>query len=79
MDLYYYLYLGSLILALTAAFFLSRRRQKAEKRQISNICIGAIRVTHEGRNMLIVRKEDGSFEMLEEEPTRKQCLADSQP
>ena len=78
MDLYYYLFPGVLIFGLAAAFFLSRRGQKAGKQLIPNICIGAIRVTREGRNMLIVRKEDGSFEMLEEEPVRRQCLVDSQ-
>jgi hypothetical protein len=73
MSLYYYVFPGALIFAL-AAFFLSRRRRKPEKNPAPNICIGAIRVTREGRNMLIVRKEDGSFEMLEEESVRKKCL-----
>jgi hypothetical protein len=81
MDVYYYLYLGALILALAAAFYISKSksRPKAGKAQIPNICIGAIRVTREGRNMLIIRKDDGSFEMVEEEHARKQCTIDSPP
>jgi len=74
MDLYYYLCLGGLVLAPAAAFLLSKKGRRPEEKRITNICMGAIRVTREGRDMLIVRKEDGSFEMIEEEPARKQCL-----
>ena len=76
MDLYCYLSLGALLPALAAAFYLSGRRRKTEKNQIPDICMGAIRVTRDGRNMLIVRKEDGSFEMIEEQPSRNRRPAD---
>lgn len=73
MSPYYYLFAGALIFGAVVAIFLFRRRPKAAQKPIPSICIGAIRVTREGRNMLIVRKEDGSFEMLEEESVRNQC------
>ncbi len=79
MVLYGFLFAGALLLALAAAFVLPILRRQSEKKVIPNVCIGAIRVTREGRNMLIVRKEDGSFEMLDEEPVRRQCLAEGQP
>jgi len=78
MVLYYCLFAGAFVMALAAGFLLFSLRRKAEKKIIPNVCIGAIRVTREGRNMLIVRKEDGSFEMVDEEPVRKQCLAEAQ-
>jgi hypothetical protein len=81
MDVCYYLYPGALILALAAALYLSKSksRLKAEPKQVPNICFGAIRVTRHGRNMLIIRKEDGSFEMVEEESARRECVIDPPP
>ncbi|MHC1729463.1 MAG: hypothetical protein AB9866_26250 [Syntrophobacteraceae bacterium] len=74
MDQFHYLYLVVLIPALVAAFFIARTKVKAKGKKAPEISIGAIRVTHQGRDMLIIRKEDGSFEMHEEQKIRKQCV-----
>lgn len=77
MGLYYYLCTGVPVIALAVGFFVSRRKHKEAKKAVANICFGAVRVTRGGRNMLIVRKEDGSFEMLEEEQARKGHTVDA--
>ncbi len=75
MDQFSFIYLIGLIPAFAAAaFILVRLRSRARINKLPEFCIGAIRVTREGRDMLIIRKEDGSFEMLEEEKARKQCV-----
>lgn len=74
MEQFHYLYLVVLIPALIGAWFLARTRMKSKGNKVPEICIGAIRVTREGRDMLIIRKEDGSFEMHEEQKIRKQCV-----
>lgn len=72
MDVSYYLFLGAAILILAATFLVNRLRGKDDRKKIPESYFGAIRVTgHDGRDMLIVRKEDGSFEMLDEEKVRK--------
>ncbi len=74
MDQFSFLYLIALIPAFLAVFLLVRARSRARIRKLPGFCFGAIRVTdRQGRDMLIVRKGDGSFEMLEEEKIRKQC------
>ena len=74
MDSPFLFCLAGLILILVAAFFVTRLKLKASRKKIPDICVGAIRVTDlQGRDMLIIRKEDGSFEMLEEHIIRKQC------
>ncbi len=66
--------LAGLILIFLATFYITRLKLKASRKNIPEICLGAIRVTdQQGRDMLIVRKEDGSFEMLEEHKIRRQC------
>ena len=77
MLLYFCLFLGVSILVAAFLFCIFKLRPHKAKSDVPNTCMGAIRVTHEGRNMLIIRKDDGSFEMLEEEPLRKQCIADA--
>lgn len=79
MNLLFLTCLIAVILAIGAGlsfyFFRAKSRAKAE---IPEICMGAIRVTdRQGRDMLIIRKDDGSFEMHEEHKIRKQCLADT--
>ena len=72
MDISYYLFLGAVILVLAATFLVIRPRGKDNRKKIPDAYFGAIRVTgRDGRDMLIVRKEDGSFEMVEEEKVRK--------
>ncbi|MEM5787201.1 MAG: hypothetical protein AAGU11_07765 [Syntrophobacteraceae bacterium] len=72
MDATYYLYLGAAVIALAAAFYFIRPRTKDERKQIPETYFGAVRVTNQqGKDMLIVRKDDGSFEMVEEEKVRR--------
>ncbi len=75
MDYLLYFGLAAMIVVLAAGFRLwSKTRAKAVK--IPDVCMGAIRVTdRDGRDMLIIRKEDGSFEMHEEQKIRKQCVS----
>ncbi len=74
MDFQFFFYLAGLILIFIATFFIARLKLKASRKKIPEICMGAIRVTdQQGRDMLIVRKQDGSFEMLEEHIIRRQC------
>ncbi len=76
MDQVFYFYLIGTIAAFVAAgFMLARLKPKTNIKQLPEFCIGAIRVTdRQGRDMLIVKKEDGSFEMIEEQKVRKQCV-----
>ena len=76
MDQVFYFYLIGTIAAFVAAgFILARLKPKTNIKQLPEFCIGAIRVTdRQGRDMLIVKKEDGSFEMIEEQKVRKQCV-----
>ena len=60
---------------MAAGVMLVRLKPKTNLKKLPEFCIGAIRVTdRQGRDMLIVRKEDGSFEMIEEQKVRKQCV-----
>ncbi len=75
MDSYSFFYVAGLLLILVVAFYLIRLKLKASRKNVPEICLGAIRVTdQQGRDMLIVRKDDGSFEMHEEHIIRKQCV-----
>jgi len=67
-----YLFLIGLIAAFVAAgLIFDRLKPKSGGKQLPQSCIGAIRVTdRQGRDMLIIRKEDGSFEMHEEQKIR---------
>ncbi len=74
MDRLFYVYIAGLIAVLgAAAFILARLKLKTNEKKPPEVYIGAIRVTdRQGRDMLIIRKEDGSFEMHEEQKIRKQ-------
>ncbi len=63
-----------LILAFAAAVIVvMKRRSKTRVKGLPESYKGAIRFTDgQGRDMLIVRKEDGSFEMQEERKARGQ-------
>ncbi len=75
MNLLFLACLIAVILAVGMGLYFFRARSGA-KTEIPEICMGAIRVTdRQGRDMLIIRKDDGSFEMHEEQKIRKQCLA----
>ncbi len=76
MDQFFYLYfVGTIAVFVAAGFILAKLRPKTNINKLPEFCIGAIRVTdRQGRDMLIIRKEDGSFEMLEEKKVRKQCV-----
>lgn len=75
MDQFLYAYIIGLIAVCAAsAFVLFRLKFKTKAKALPAFCMGAIRVTdRQGRDMLIIRKDDGSFEMLEEKQIRKQC------
>lgn len=71
MDIALYVCLGAAIIALATTFFMTRLRVRDNRKKIPESYFGAIRVTsRDGRDMLIVRKEDGSFEMVEEDKVR---------
>ncbi|MGA2027980.1 MAG: hypothetical protein ABSH17_13080 [Syntrophobacteraceae bacterium] len=74
MDQFFYLFLIGIIAAFVAAgLIFARLKPKTGVKQLPQSCIGAIRVTdRQGRDMLIMRKEDGSFEMHEEQKLRNQ-------
>ena len=76
MDQLFYAYIAGLIaVVLAASFILARLKLKTNAKKLPEFCIGAIRVTdRQGRDMLIIRKDDGSFEMHEEQEIRKQCV-----
>jgi hypothetical protein len=77
MDQSLYLCIVGLMAALAvAAFILFRVMSKSKEKTPPQLLMGAIRVTdREGRDMLIIRKEDGSFEMHEEQEIRKRCAS----
>ncbi len=76
MGQFFYLCLvGIVAVFVAAAFIFARLKPKTEAKKLPEFCMGAIRVTdRQGRDMLIIRKEDGSFEMHEEQKIRKQCV-----
>ena len=78
MDQFLYLCLiGLMVAALAAApIILFKLKSRAKAKTPPEFLMGAIRVTdRQGRDMLIVRKDDGSFEMHEEHKIRKQCVS----
>lgn len=76
MDQFLHLYFIGIIVAFVAAGIIyARLKPKTPAKKLPEFRIGAIRVTdRQGRDMLIIRKEDGSFEMHEEQKIRNQCL-----
>ncbi|MGA2731775.1 MAG: hypothetical protein ABSG35_04080 [Syntrophobacteraceae bacterium] len=72
MNQFFYLFLIGIIAAFVAAgLIFARLKPKTNVKKLPQSCIGAIRVTdRQGRDMLIIRKEDGSFEMHEEQKIR---------
>jgi hypothetical protein len=59
-----------------AAIILFKLKSRTKATTPPEFLMGAIRVTdRQGRDMLIIRKEDGSFEMHEEHKIRKQCVS----
>jgi hypothetical protein len=76
MDQFFYLCLTGVIAASVAAYLIfAGLKPKRNVKKLPEFCIGAIRVTdRQGRDMLIIRKEDGSFEMHEEQKIRNQCV-----
>jgi hypothetical protein len=75
-DQFFYLFLIGIIAAFVAAgLIFARLKPKTYVNKPQEFCIGAIRVTdRQGRDMLIIRKEDGSFEMHEEQKIRNPCV-----
>ncbi|MEN6441798.1 MAG: hypothetical protein ABFD97_24815 [Syntrophobacter sp.] len=72
MEIAYYFCLAVVVLLLVAIFLFKKSKGGEEKKKIPETYFGAIRVTdREGRDMLIVRKGDGSFDMVEEEKVKK--------
>ncbi|MGA2935620.1 MAG: hypothetical protein ABSF52_00765 [Syntrophobacteraceae bacterium] len=76
MDQFLYFCLIGIIAAFVAAgLIFARLKPKTHVKKLPEFCIGAIRVTdRQGRDMLIIRKEDGTFEMHEEQKIRNQCV-----
>ncbi|MGO9020691.1 MAG: hypothetical protein ACLQVJ_20310 [Syntrophobacteraceae bacterium] len=76
MDHFFYLYLiGVIVASVAAGLIFAGLKLKRKAKKLPQFCIGAIRVTdRQGRDMLIIPKEDGSFEMHEEQKIRKQCV-----
>ncbi len=74
MDQFFYFFLIGIIAAFVAAgLIFARLKLKTHVKKLPQSFIGAIRVTdRQGRDMLIIRKEDGSFEMHEEQKIRNQ-------
>ena len=72
MDRFFYLFFIGIIAAFVAAgLIFVRLKPKTNVKKLPQSFIGAIRVTdRQGRDMLIIRKEDGSFEMHEEQKVR---------
>jgi hypothetical protein len=77
MDQSIFLCIIGLIVALAgAAIILFKIKSKMKEKTPPEFLMGAIRVTgRDGRDMLIIRKEDGSFEMHEEQKIRKRCAS----
>ena len=76
MDQFLYFCLIGIIAAFVAAgLIFARLKPKTHVKKLPEFCIGAIRVTdRQGRDMLFIRKEDGTFEMHEEQKIRNQCV-----
>ena len=74
MDRFFYFFLIGIIAVFVAAgLIFARLKPKTHVKKLPQSCIGAIRVTdRQGRDMLIIRKENGSFEMHEEQKIRNQ-------
>ena len=71
-----FIFIGLIVVIAAAAFILVRRKLKTKAKTPPELLMGAIRVTgRDGRDMLIIRKEDGSFEMHEEQEIRKRCAS----
>lgn len=69
---HYVYYLAVAVLLSAAVVFILRKPKAREEKKIPETYFGAIRVTdREGRDMLIVRKDDGSFDMVEEEKIKR--------
>ncbi len=78
MDQFLYLCLIGMIIAAfaAAAVILFKLKSRTKDKTPPEFLMGAIRVTdRQGRDMLIIRKDDGSFEMHEEHKIRKQCVS----
>jgi hypothetical protein len=78
MDQFLYLCLIGMIIAAfaAAAVILFKLKFRTKDKTPPEFLMGAIRVTdRQGRDMLIIRKDDGSFEMHEEHKIRKQCVS----
>ncbi len=75
MDQFFYLCLIGVLAASVAAGLIFAGLKLKPKRKVKKapqFFIGAIRVTdRQGRDMLIIPKDDGSFEMQEEQKIRK--------
>jgi hypothetical protein len=57
-------------------FLLNKLKSRNTEKTPPEFLMGAIRVTdRQGRDMLIIRKDDGSFEMHEEQKIRKQSAS----
>jgi len=78
MNPFFFLCLIGLMIAViaAAAIILFKLSSRSKTKTPPEFLMGAIRVTdREGRDMLIIRKDDGSFEMHEEHKIRKQCVS----
>lgn len=78
MNQFLYLCLIGVIVAVLGAttFILFKLRSRTKDKMPPEFLMGAIRVTdRQGRDMLIIRKDDGSFEMHEEHKIRKQSVS----
>jgi hypothetical protein len=69
MNLFYFVLPGAAA-ALAAYLLVTRLRGRKAFGKIPGEYNGAIRVTQQGRDMLIVKNSDGSFTMVEEKKVR---------
>ena len=77
-QLFYVCIAGLIAVFLAAAFIFAKLKLKTSVKRPPDYCIGAIRVTdRQGRDMLIIRKDDGSFEMHEEQKIRNSGCSSS--
>ncbi len=74
MDISLYVILGTVVaFTLVTTFFITRLRVKDTRKKIPESYFGAIRVTsRDGKDMLIVKKDDGTFEMVDEQAVKRQ-------
>ena len=77
MNYFFYLFVFGMSAAVgLAVFILFKLKSRNKAQSPPPVLMGAIRVTdRDGRDMLIIRKEDGSFEMHEEHKVRKQYVS----